>query len=145
MARAAGGRPSSSTAAWRRQPDRGARSDPSGSRSLPRNFGFQCADTLRADRVDRSGQFLDAARQPLKVLDADPIMLRIARLHIGFLEFFELRLIGAALARPSIDQPPVELLRLAAQEADIVNVRCVEGHDQQNAIVEPFGRLVQVE
>src|SRR3546814_3755089 len=72
-------------------------------------------------------------------------MFRISRLHISFLELLEVLAIRFQFARPRIDEPHVDALCLRAKKAEVVDVRCVEGADQQDAMVKLLRRLVQVE
>src|SRR3546814_2589126 len=62
-------------------------------------------------------------------------MLRVARLHVSFLQLLEECPLAACIRRPSIDQSSVEPLGLSAQEADIMHMRRIEGADQQNTVV----------
>src|SRR3546814_13200554 len=48
-------------------------------------------------------------------------------------------------ARPRIDMRLVDALCLRAKKAEVVDVRCVEGADQQDAMVKLLRRLVKVE
>jgi hypothetical protein len=68
-------------------------------------------------------QFLDPLAEPSEFLFADPVVLGIARLDIGFLELLEHRALLSIVAGPDIGQAPVEPFGLGAQEAEIVNVR----------------------
>ncbi|MNW13841.1 hypothetical protein D3C71_2118910 [compost metagenome] len=69
-------------------------------------------------------------------------MLGIAGLHIGFLELFEPRPVDMPFAWPDVSQPPVDPFGLGAQEGEIMHVGRVEGADQQDAMIEAFGRLM---
>src|SRR3546814_17328582 len=72
-------------------------------------------------------------------------MFRRSRLHISFLELLEVLAIRFQFARPRIDEPHVDALCLRAKKAEVVDVRCVEGADQQDAMVKLLRRMVQVE
>src|SRR3546814_7229413 len=61
-------------------------------------------DALGADRMDRAPQFLDTIAEPEKLILGDAVMLRVARLHISFLELLEASAICPRLARPGVDQ-----------------------------------------
>src|SRR5262249_54832356 len=84
---------------------------------------------LGANLMDGVAEILDASAEPGQLFLADPIMLGVARLHIGILELLEHGALAACLDRPDAMKAPVEPFRLGAQEADIVVVRRVEGAD----------------
>ena len=113
--------------------------------SLRMTIGFQSCDPLGTDHVHRPAEFLDASREPEQVLLTDPIMLRVARLHIGFLQLLETRLVCFEVARPRIDQAHIDPLGLGTQEPEVVHVGRVEGTNQQHAVIEEFRALMQVE
>lgn len=106
---------------------------------------FKRCDVLLADDLHSAAEFLDAFPQPGQLLVTDPVVLGIARLHIGFLKLFEASTIGACVARPSVDEARINSLGLRPEEAEIVNVRCVESADQQHAVVQKFRSLMEVE
>src|SRR3546814_16908790 len=72
-------------------------------------------------------------------------MLRVARLHVSFLQLLEECPLAACIRRPSIDQSSVEPLGLSAQEADIMHMRRIEGADQQNTVVETLDCLMELD
>src|SRR3546814_774775 len=107
-----------------------------------RGFLFERSDPLRADRVDRAAELFYAVAEPHQFLFGDPVMLRIAGLHIGLFQLLEPCTIFPAFARPGIDQPHVDAFSLRAQEPEIVDMRRVESANQQDAVVKAFRRLV---
>src|SRR3546814_2295118 len=86
--------------------------------------------------MNRATQFLDAAAKPLQLIVGDAVVLRIAGLHVCLFELFKVRPILAPFTRPSIDQPQIKTLGLGAQEGEVMDVRRVEGADEQNAMID---------
>ena len=66
--------------------------------------------------MDRAPQFFDAFAEPDKLFLGDAVVLRIACLNIGFLEFFEARAVGFQFARPGIDEAHVDASRAQYQQ-----------------------------
>lgn len=85
-------------------------------------------DTFAADGMDDLPELFDPLTQPGELALINHIMFRVAGLYIRLLQFLEHRALLAIAARPYIVQPPIELLGLLPQEAQIVIVRGVEGH-----------------
>ena len=67
------------------------------------NFIFQCGDPFRADCVNHAAELLYLLTQPHKFFLADAVMLRVARLNVGFFELLEPRSIWPKLAWPSVN------------------------------------------
>src|SRR3546814_9668871 len=106
-----------------------------------RGFLSERSVPLRAVRVDRAAELFYAVAEPHQFLFGDPVMLRIAGLHIGLFQLLEPCTIFPAFARPGIDQPHVDAFSLRAQEPEIVDMRRVESANQQDAVVKAFRRL----
>src|SRR3546814_5704504 len=71
--------------------------------------------------MDCAAKFFDAIPEPAQLFLGNAVMLRIARLHIRFLELLEVLAIDFQFARPSIDQPHIDALGLGAQKSEIVD------------------------
>lgn len=83
---------------------------------------LELGDPLGTEAVDDAAKFLDPRAEPGQFVGADPVMFRVTRLHIGFLELFPPGLVDTPLARPDINQAAIQALGLGAQEANIVNM-----------------------
>ena len=80
--------------------------------SVVLTFIFQCGDPFRADCVNHATEFFDLLTQPCKFFLADPVMLRVARLYIGFLELFKPCTICPQFAGPAVNQAHIKTLGL---------------------------------
>lgn len=60
-------------------------------------------DALRANGLNYRSKFVHACAEPFKLLFRDSIMLRIARLDVGFFQFLEAGTVRLYLARPRTD------------------------------------------
>src|SRR3546814_16229094 len=68
------------------------------------------SNPLGADSMHDASQLLDLPSKPDQLLVANAIMLRVARLHVSFLQLLEECPLAACIRRPSIDQSSVEPL-----------------------------------
>ena len=69
---------------------------------------------LLANHLNGTTKLLHARAEPSQVLDADAIVLRVARLHIGFRELFKASAVGAGVARPNVDKACIDSLSLCS-------------------------------
>src|SRR3546814_15719323 len=85
------------------------------------------SNPLGADSMHDASQLLDLPSKPDQLLVANAIMLRVARLHVSFLQLLEECPLAACIRRPSIHQSSVYPLALMAQEAEIMHLGRIEG------------------
>ena len=97
-----------------------------GPRSILKDF-----NPLHADRLNNASKLLDPLTEPGELFGGNAIMFGVAGLHVGVLELLEHRALFARFDRPDVGQPTVEPLGLRAQEAQIVDVRRVEGQTRR--------------
>ena len=77
-----------------------------------------------------AAQLLDLRTEPLELFLGHAVMLRVARLDVGILKFFEPRTIPLELARPDISEARINPLSLGPQEGNVVVMRRVERADE---------------
>lgn len=70
-------------------------------------------------------------------------MPRVARLHISGAKQLAAPPLELAVPRPNLDQPRLQLLGELAKPVQAVGARAVEGADQDQAMVEALGGLVE--
>src|SRR3546814_12621906 len=93
------------------------------------------SNPLGADSMHDASQLLDLPYKPDQILVANAIMLRVARLHVSFLQLLEECPLAACIRRPSLDQSSVEPLGLEASGADIMHMRTINSAKQRKPVV----------
>ncbi len=97
--------------------------------------------------MDNAAELLDAFAEPGEFFLADPVVLRVARLHIGRLQLLEQRALTCASRGQTCDQARRDLARPgSAGSSRLCDVRaCRSVQDQQHAVVKPFRCLMELE
>ena len=98
-----------------------------------------------ADLPHQHLQPLDPLDQPGQLLGRDLVMRRITRIDIGPAQQFRAALGKSRIPRPGFNQPRLVLLAERAQEIELVRLGAVERPNQQIAVVQSFGSLMEVE
>ena len=75
---------------------------------------------LAAWPADDQVGLLDLLAKPFELFLRDAVVLRVARLHVSFLELLEARTIGFQLARPGVDETHVDALGGAGLAHNVV-------------------------
>src|SRR3546814_19786112 len=96
----------------------------------------------RSTRTDTLFPYTTLFRSELFVGHLKPVGM--PRLHISVLEFQEACLEFPLVAWPDIYEFGRQPLCQLSQKFDVVAVRRVESEDEQDAIIEPLARLLQV-
>lgn len=107
--------------------------------------GSPVADFFPADGFDDAGELADALGDPFQFVGGDLVTRRVACIDIGAFEAGEAAPGLLGIARPGIDQAGVQVFGLRAQTLEPMRLRAIERQHQQNTVVEPFGRLMQLE
>lgn len=100
---------------------------------------------MGADRGDGFLQGLHALDQPRQFLAGDFIGGGIAGIDIGPFKAGKGPLGEAGFTRPDRDELRGDPFGLGAQEGQLVGFWAVERQNEQDAMIEPFGGLVQQE
>lgn len=85
----------------------------------------------------------NALDEPSEFFDRDLVVWRIAGIDIGAAQQLEVALREALFARPRLDEFGGEPFGLAAQEVRLVTLRAVQAQNEQRAVIQALGRLVE--
>src|SRR3546814_16471265 len=110
-----------------RRPPRSTRTDT----RFPYTTLFRSLDPLGAQLVNDPAKLLDTLTEPSQFLFADPVMLAVAGLRVGFLQLLKHRTLAAIGLRPDAIRPSVKPFGKIAPERDAMVERRVEGQRQQ--------------
>lgn len=81
--------------------------------------------------MDGAPEFLDARAEPVELFFADPVMLAVARLGVGFLELLEHGALAAGGFGPDAVEAAIESFGERAEEGDIMVVGGVIGEREE--------------
>lgn len=101
------------------------------------------SEVFGTNRGDGFLKGLHAIDQPGQFLVADFVSRRIARADIGAIEACKAALGETVIARPYVDELRSETFSLRTQKDQPVRFGAVERQDEQGAMIEAFGRLMQ--
>lgn len=94
---------------------------------------FKRFQVLEARHLDQFEQERGTVSKPVERFGTDLEMLRIPRLHIGFIERVEPGAFSMLVAWKGVRQPAILFLRERAQEFDVVRWGRIVGQREQNA------------